>query len=515
MSKDQPQTIESFQAQFQEFRKPATLASKLKMLKLKGFTPRMMNPTNMETEISAQMPTSGSKNATVSTDQTSPPSGEYYKSYELNESIKLNPQDWCIRIEDLSRSFAQISTPNESKVNIVAEKINGAPKTSKDFPSAVPTSVEPLEGLTFLKALDMIKVRLSVFEGENPKAQYLFHSKPLNRWTVQGKQNRLYYLIDWTGYLPADRSWEPKASINANAKIQEFHSRYPNKPGGTLLEEGVVSRVPENTLNSQSVVSGTLTRVNVPAEHLFAMRCICYKYSAHLPTHSLTITNHQPTNYYRPANGQYTNRGKSIAYRGNFNNRRGPNRPADYTPKYLNGVSRKPDKGLNTLKTGLYKKSQATLATYYLSELKNRLKWVKSPWRHQILKDRYQIPFTELHQNSEEEVYNSEKPKRSNWYHGSGIFGFRDHPEGLGHNIHVTDFCKRGAQQDSSAFRYNTNQRICDLGKLQNEGSQVYEGLDTPERLYHQAGLQVSVLTCATAPIVSQDVLALPPEPTI
>ncbi|PWA03190.1 hypothetical protein BB558_000644 [Smittium angustum] len=33
-----------------------------------------------------------------------------------------------------------------------------------------------------------------------------------------------------------------------------------------------LSRVPENTLNSQSVVSGTLTRVNLPAEHLFAMR---------------------------------------------------------------------------------------------------------------------------------------------------------------------------------------------------------------------------------------------------
>jgi hypothetical protein len=44
-------------------------------------------------------------------------------------------------------------------------------------------------------------------------------------------RNKLYYLVDWLGYTPSDRTWEPINNVcNARALIDDFHCRYPNKP---------------------------------------------------------------------------------------------------------------------------------------------------------------------------------------------------------------------------------------------------------------------------------------------
>ena len=49
-------------------------------------------------------------------------------------------------------------------------------------------------------------------------------------------RNKLYYLVDWVGYRPSDRTWEPVNNVsNAQALVDDFHRRYPNKPGPTLL----------------------------------------------------------------------------------------------------------------------------------------------------------------------------------------------------------------------------------------------------------------------------------------
>ena len=44
-----------------------------------------------------------------------------------------------------------------------------------------------------------------------------------NRGNVQ-------YLVDWKGYGPADRSWEPASHVEGNEQVQIFHQRYPGKP---------------------------------------------------------------------------------------------------------------------------------------------------------------------------------------------------------------------------------------------------------------------------------------------
>ena len=44
-------------------------------------------------------------------------------------------------------------------------------------------------------------------------------------------RNKLYYLADWSGYSPNDRTWEPAENLNnATEIVADFHRRYPDKP---------------------------------------------------------------------------------------------------------------------------------------------------------------------------------------------------------------------------------------------------------------------------------------------
>jgi Reverse transcriptase (RNA-dependent DNA polymerase)/RNase H-like domain found in reverse transcriptase/Integrase zinc binding domain/Chromo (CHRromatin Organisation MOdifier) domain/Integrase core domain len=49
-------------------------------------------------------------------------------------------------------------------------------------------------------------------------------------------RGRLKYYIDWEGYPPEDRTWEPISHLeNAKDAVAQFHSRYPNRPSPTDL----------------------------------------------------------------------------------------------------------------------------------------------------------------------------------------------------------------------------------------------------------------------------------------
>lgn len=51
------------------------------------------------------------------------------------------------------------------------------------------------------------------------EAEYIVHDI-LDAKLVRG---RLHYLVDWEGYSPAERSWEPTSNIHANQLIRDFH----------------------------------------------------------------------------------------------------------------------------------------------------------------------------------------------------------------------------------------------------------------------------------------------------
>ena len=44
-------------------------------------------------------------------------------------------------------------------------------------------------------------------------------------------RKKLYYLVDWLGYTPNDRTWEPVENLdNASNLLVEFHHQYLDKP---------------------------------------------------------------------------------------------------------------------------------------------------------------------------------------------------------------------------------------------------------------------------------------------
>ena len=46
-------------------------------------------------------------------------------------------------------------------------------------------------------------------------------------------RNKLYYLVDWLGYSPSHRTWEPIENLNnAPELVTEFHQHYPNPIAG-------------------------------------------------------------------------------------------------------------------------------------------------------------------------------------------------------------------------------------------------------------------------------------------
>uniref|UniRef100_A0A670IAX9 Chromo domain-containing protein n=1 Tax=Podarcis muralis TaxID=64176 RepID=A0A670IAX9_PODMU len=86
-----------------------------------------------------------------------------------------------------------------------------------------------------------LKTTQTRYSKQNPPRSYLrLHSWPPRRqpeYEVECildsryRRGKLQYLIDWKGYGPEDRSWEPAANVHAPACLREFHATYPGKPG--------------------------------------------------------------------------------------------------------------------------------------------------------------------------------------------------------------------------------------------------------------------------------------------
>lgn len=60
----------------------------------------------------------------------------------------------------------------------------------------------------------------------------------LVRQIVDSRRHRgtLQYLMDWEGYSPDDRSWEPASDVHAPDLVADFHHRYPDRLGPDLPE---------------------------------------------------------------------------------------------------------------------------------------------------------------------------------------------------------------------------------------------------------------------------------------
>ena len=50
------------------------------------------------------------------------------------------------------------------------------------------------------------------------------------------RNNKLEYFVDWIGYAPHERSWEPASYLeNSPEEIARYHERYPDRPSTQTL----------------------------------------------------------------------------------------------------------------------------------------------------------------------------------------------------------------------------------------------------------------------------------------
>lgn len=44
-------------------------------------------------------------------------------------------------------------------------------------------------------------------------------------------RGRIQYLVEWKGYGPEERTWEPVSNLNCPVLVDLFHEQHPGRPG--------------------------------------------------------------------------------------------------------------------------------------------------------------------------------------------------------------------------------------------------------------------------------------------
>lgn len=107
--------------------------------------------------------------------------------------------------------------------------------------------------------------------------------------------NDLFYLIDWRGYGPEERSWEHSSNVHSPRLIKAFHAKFPTKPwpeetplgGGTVRSH---RRFPPQSANVPLICPPPTLGPILSTHHAFSWR-LCWqrwtsKMSANAPAES-------------------------------------------------------------------------------------------------------------------------------------------------------------------------------------------------------------------------------------
>ena len=100
---------------------------------------------------------------------------------------------------------------------------SGPPSTYASSPSIPVSLLEPYISSSIPDRVVPPPPMIELVEGPEYEVSAILDSKII--------RNKLYYLVDWSGYTPNDRTWEPAENVtNAPELLQEFHRCYPDKP---------------------------------------------------------------------------------------------------------------------------------------------------------------------------------------------------------------------------------------------------------------------------------------------
>jgi hypothetical protein len=134
--------------------------------------------------------------------------------------------------------------PISARINDVAFRLS-LPASMRVHPVFHVSLLSPYTPNTIPK-----RVQQPIFVESDPSVQphYLVTSILDSRYP----RGKLQYLIEWLGYGPADRSWEPASAIitDVPSLVSAFHSSHPTSPGPALTRPSrrVTFRFPDSSV---------------------------------------------------------------------------------------------------------------------------------------------------------------------------------------------------------------------------------------------------------------------------
>ena len=155
--------------------------------------------------------------------------------YFADKNQKIHPDFKCGDKVWLQKKHISTSRPSNKldfrkigpftiikKINSVAYKLN-LPPSMKIHPVFHVSLLEPYYPNQFPNRTQPAPPPITINDQEAFSIKAILDSKYV--------RNKLMYLVDWEGYTAEEQSWEPAENIDAPDLIQQFHTKYPSKPG--------------------------------------------------------------------------------------------------------------------------------------------------------------------------------------------------------------------------------------------------------------------------------------------